>query len=1236
MEPLYLYQVSVSILTQTILAAAITLYLLSIHHKSRPTWLFAANSGGFTVGSFMAFLSHSVDVSSPWHFYTVRLEPLGLLIGQIALLQFVYQFPKSTSKQRLEARIVLIVSIIAALIGIGWTAYGLVLFEEVDSLAVADSLVGMGFLWVIVVMLRQTVRLSEAEERSTTAKDLQDQSGPSWPVKLLNPQGRHAKAARALALAYLFSLALITLAILGDVGLVPAMLVNLTVAPGILLSLFIYVIVYLNHSIDASSFMVKLVGVSLVTMLAFLGITGYLIAPYYEAAYRNETLIESGQTIRFEPNSAGGYGVASVPFSFDPDLGQKLQPDDHHSTAIVLDTAFPFFNRPRNVIYVSDNGFITFDEDYDGAAFQYRRQPTIAPLVVKMDPAGGGGVFAKTDADRVTITWNELPETDGESTNTVQLVLRQDGAFDIIYEAINQNPTYQVFDWMNAPWFMGVLPGGGEGPPARLRFASNLPHHDPNPGGLVEDFYANYRHYLHRRVAPLAILVLAACLIILGGFPLFFQTSLVKPLNSLVAGVSQVNAGNLGLALPVEFNDEIGFLTRSFNGMVRSIRRADQLKDEFLANTSHELRTPLNGIIGLAESMVDGATGPLTTQQQNNLAMIVSAGRRLDSLVNDILDFSRLKNEGLALQLKPVDLNSLVYVVLTLSLPLVGRKGLTLRNEVAPDLPPVLADENRLQQIMHNLIGNAVKFTHTGQVTVSAQPHGDQLAITVADTGIGIPADRLEDIFKSFEQADGSTAREYGGTGLGLPISRQLIELHGGQIWVESEVGHGSRFTFTLNPAPETVAAEPASGPATTAAGTLLTSLDPVPGGGDAPALAALSAPDQCRILIVDDEPVNLQVLTNYLSLKNHSVTQAISGAEALATLEKASRFDLVVLDIMMPQMSGYEVCNRIRERYSLSELPVLMLTAKNQPKDVVVGFESGANDYLAKPIDKNELLARINTLLTLGQAVKAQNELLVIQKELDIARRIQESLLPHPEFDWSGPDTVCYSTAARDVGGDFYAYYSAHGSDGRQRFRIAIGDVSGKGMPAALLMAVSLASFQSTVVQTVPPAQVLNHLNQVIFSYTRNTRQNCALICLEFVPYDGSTPGNGSEYVLWGLRAANAGCIAPLIRSVDGSVTWLDVSGLPLGAGLAPDFNYQEANLNLSPGDVVVLTSDGVVEATDANGRMFGFERLERAVGAGPTTSAEAMSTYLRAEVDAFVGNVEPHDDLTIVVVQV
>lgn len=484
---------------------------------------------------------------------------------------------------------------------------------------------------------------------------------------------------------------------------------------------------------------------------------------------------------------------------------------------------------------------------------------------------------------------------------------------------------------------------------------------------------------------------------------------ITRPILQINRAAKRLAVGEWDQKISVNRQDEIAELAASFNQMATQLKQSfdtlaakneelqelDRLKDEFLANTSHELRTPLNGIIGIAESLVDGATGSLPDATRANLSMISASGRRLSTLINDILDFSKLRHHGLVLHQAPIGLREVVEVVLILSKPLVGIKTVQLINDIPADLPPAWADEDRLQQILHNLIGNAIKFTEQGQIVVSAQvaiATDQELKVSISDTGIGIPAHKLDRIFEAFEQGDGSTARLYGGTGLGLAITKQLVELHGGILTVESTMGQGSTFTFTLPIAAGATAKNQSSSmlnrpDAEFAQDKLAIArliLDPNSLiGGSSRTDAAPIAPAQLKpstsqdkrstnqtltVLIVDDEPVNLQVLVNYLSLEEYQIAQASSGAEALDLMAQGLQPDLILLDVMMPGMTGYEVCQRIRQQYPTHELPIVMLTAKNQVASLVQGLEAGANDYLAKPVSRDELLARIRVHLELSK----------------------------------------------------------------------------------------------------------------------------------------------------------------------------------------------------------------------------------------------------------------------------
>ncbi|MCP5501740.1 MAG: response regulator [Leptospiraceae bacterium] len=380
------------------------------------------------------------------------------------------------------------------------------------------------------------------------------------------------------------------------------------------------------------------------------------------------------------------------------------------------------------------------------------------------------------------------------------------------------------------------------------------------------------------------------------------------------------------------------------------LQTLDKIKDEFLAKTSHELRTPLNGIVGIADSMLDKSF-QLTERAKENLSLIILSGKRLTNLVNDILDYSKLKNRDIVLQQKEIELYGLVDFVFRLHQQSARIKDIQLMNHV--EKVKVYADEGRIQQILMNLIGNAIKFTHEGSVSVQTKQENEkELIIQIMDTGIGIPRDKYEYIFHSFEQVDSSISRKYGGTGLGLSVCKQLVELYGGKIWVESTPGKGSCFSFTL----------PIRDSGITQAETidiaLFKEIDFIDKKREEVVFPEKLS-GKIKVLIVDDEPINLQVLENYLETESFFISRADSGKKALQLL-KSEKPDLILLDVMMPELSGYEVCKEIRKKYTPLELPVIMLTARSGDLHVVEGMESGANDYLTKPFLKEELFSRI------------------------------------------------------------------------------------------------------------------------------------------------------------------------------------------------------------------------------------------------------------------------------------
>lgn len=426
---------------------------------------------------------------------------------------------------------------------------------------------------------------------------------------------------------------------------------------------------------------------------------------------------------------------------------------------------------------------------------------------------------------------------------------------------------------------------------------------------------------------------------------------------------------------------------------VKELRKLDRLKDEFLANTSHELRTPLNGIIGLTDSLIDDMQLGLPERVQSSLKMISNSGRRLSHLINDILDFSKIKNQGVSLSLVSTDFRSLCDAVCTMMRPLAEKKSIQLNVDLPEDLPTIMGDVNRLEQILYNLIGNAIKFTFYGHVRVYAEADDTFITIYIEDTGIGIPKSDLGAIFESFTQAQGHSAREYEGTGLGLAVAKNLVALHGGQISVKSEIDKGSVFKFTLKISGQAAEEDNFSLPEN----SRLNSVLDVANDREHEVLVTESPSVEhfkFHILVVDDDLINRQVLISQLSLHNYRITEASNGHEAVDVVRADDSIDLVLLDVMMPRMTGYQAAKEMREIKPVHELPIIFITAKHLASDLVAGFVAGGNDFLIKPVSKNELLQRTKTHLLLLDVTRNLEKLVEERTNtLNEARRSLETI---------------------------------------------------------------------------------------------------------------------------------------------------------------------------------------------------------------------------------------------------
>ncbi len=390
---------------------------------------------------------------------------------------------------------------------------------------------------------------------------------------------------------------------------------------------------------------------------------------------------------------------------------------------------------------------------------------------------------------------------------------------------------------------------------------------------------------------------------------------------------------------------------------IREMRELDRLKSQFLANMSHELRTPLNSIIGFSRVILKGIDGPLTELQEQDLTAIYNSGQHLLRLINDVLDLAKIEAGKMELAYDEVNIAETIEGVLPTIAGVLKEKSLELITNIAPDIPVVRADPIRVRQVLINLLSNAAKFTEEGSITVEAyvQPSpsgGREVYISVADTGPGIAPEDQAKLFKSFSQVDASPTRKTGGTGLGLAISRQLVELHGGRIGVESEVGKGSKFYFTL----------------------------PLPAEDKGPAGAGPKV-----VLAIDDDPQVISLYERYLQPQGYQVVGLTDPTRARERIRELKPY-AVTLDIMMPGKDGWSVLEEIKADSETRDTPVIICSILSEQEK---GFSLGAADYLVKPISEEDLLAAIGRLNADGSI---RNVLVIDDDPVDL--RLIEKML--------------------------------------------------------------------------------------------------------------------------------------------------------------------------------------------------------------------------------------------------
>ena len=521
---------------------------------------------------------------------------------------------------------------------------------------------------------------------------------------------------------------------------------------------------------------------------------------------------------------------------------------------------------------------------------------------------------------------------------------------------------------------------------------------------------------MHRVMLPLLGMMLGATAVALVAFPLMLRGSLVRPVGRLLDGVRRVNAGERDVTVEVGVRDEIGRLTEGFNAMTASLAEAeaglrahaetlerrvaartaellaskaevegqarqleelDRLKTRFFANVSHEFRTPLTLLLGPIDDALAGRYGDLDARLAAQLPVMQRNARRLLELINQLLELAKLEAAGLTLDRRPTDLAALARGVVSTFASRAERGGVALLFEAEAGTLEAAVDGPKLEGVLTNLLANALAFTHPGgKVRVCVAREGAGAVLAVEDTGVGIAAADLPHVFDRFRQVDGSATRTHEGTGIGLALAKELVELHGGTIAAESAVGFGTRFTVRL-PRPAEGVGQEAAAAHTPEAPQLEVVVAPAGDGMPAEGAEAIAAPaplaDDARplVLVVEDNADLRTFVCGHLA-EHYRVAEAPDGRAGLAAA-RAHRPDLVLSDVMMPDLDGIALTRALKADARLSDVPVVLLTARADEASVLAGLGAGADDYLAKPFSPAELRARVDNFVSARQQMRAR-----------------------------------------------------------------------------------------------------------------------------------------------------------------------------------------------------------------------------------------------------------------------
>lgn len=827
MSLLYLTPASISFLAQFILSLAITVFLV-LHLRSRSTQLVLLTCFFVGATAFIGLMFLDAAFSPFARLLVVYAQNPVLALALVFLLQFAYRFPQRYPQHKWEARAGLAISLSYFLWEAGFAVHRYVslLGQETVYFRPEFAAYAMGFVLALppIAFLRQCVA---ADARATGPRPV------SWLRKLWKPEGKGARGARAFVAVFgiLFLVGITNIAL--TIGL-PYAVYNAAVSIGALVSLWLFATNYINFLPGGASVQTRLSVLTLTLVLALLGSVGWFIAPPYIRTFQPN--LADRQTLRFTPDGTGGYDVDEVPFVFQRELGERLpMPHGHEVSNHQVDFHFPFYGQVYDQVYVSSYGTVAMGGPFWEPNMQNWRAnlPAIFALMIDLDPSPatgrGGGVFARLDAggERLIVTWDHLPAyARPNALFTFQLVLYRDGVFEISYDDLSLP---FVFDPdaspRDNPWLRGAVAGRGE--PLHTNAADLLATAQTGGTVLIENYQLAFRHYLHEFMLPLAAIVIGGSILLSLVLPLLMRASIIRPLKSLTAGVRQVDAGDLSIDLPIQNEDEIGYLTGAFNAMAARLRDliqnlearvaertralhrmneelAHQLQeiqarneelDAFARTVAHDIKNPLSTISGYAGFLAYSGQKLPQDELASFLEIIDRNAIHLAHVVDALLLLARVRKAEVPLE--PVGMGPVLDRALARVAGEIEASSAEVVLPPATAWPLVLGYAPWIEEVWVNYLSNGCRYGGAPpRLELGAEGlAGGQVRFWVRDHGPGISAEDQARLFTPFTQLDPGRG---GGHGLGLSIVRRIADKLGGQAGVESTPGQGSLFYFTL------------------------------------------------------------------------------------------------------------------------------------------------------------------------------------------------------------------------------------------------------------------------------------------------------------------------------------------------------------------------------------------------------------------------------------------------------